>query len=114
MKTPEFMNPTVVPQQSPLVAVEVHETKKVGDGAVEEELLYHFFSSETLICCHSSSVRQKSYQYQRLDGTVSEALLLVYREWPALGMEEKNANSIQLWLLQSRKSNCCIAVSSCS
>lgn len=43
MKTPEFVNPIVVPLQSPLVAVEVHETKTAGDGAVEEELLYHFF-----------------------------------------------------------------------
>lgn len=43
MKTPEFVNPIMVLQQSPLVAVEVHETKTVGDGVVEEELLYVFF-----------------------------------------------------------------------
>lgn len=39
MKTPEFVNVTVVQ----LVAEEVHETETAGDGAVEEELLYHFF-----------------------------------------------------------------------
>lgn len=39
MKTPEFVNVTVVQ----LVAEEVHETETAGDGTVEEELLYNFF-----------------------------------------------------------------------
>ncbi|KAF4797962.1 Nuclear receptor subfamily 2 group E member 1 [Turdus rufiventris] len=39
MKTPEFVNVTVVQ----LVAEDVHETETAGDGTVEEELLYHFF-----------------------------------------------------------------------
>lgn len=39
MKTPEFVNVTVVQ----VVAEEVHETETAGDGTVEEELLYNFF-----------------------------------------------------------------------
>lgn len=73
-----------------------------------------FFPSETLICCHSSSVRQKSYHYQRLDGSSLWNTSISLQGMACTEDGSKNANSIQLWLLRSKKSNCCIAASFCS
>lgn len=41
---------------SPLPEVEVHDTSTVGDGALEEILLYNSFPSAVLTYSHNSSV----------------------------------------------------------
>lgn len=91
------------PGLSPFSALEVRETSTLGDGVVEEELLGHFFllklGSALVIALSSRS--QLGVRDQM--AAMSEALLFRLKGMVCPGDGSKIANTIQLWLVQSKK-----------
>lgn len=92
----------------------VHATSTVGDGVVEEELLYHFFLLRLWSALITALSSRSQLGVRDQMAAASEAFLFSLKGMACPGDGSKIANTIQLRLVQSKRNNHCIATSSCS